>query len=229
MKDGSMAMVRATSRIITMGYAVVVLLLAMEALGNGPHGGRSNSSQTSAAALPAALMSSDSCAGGGVICSEGILHYHGAHDSSGIRVGLPAATAAARGASATESGAPAARQLEGYCGDGTCAAETEHCVNCPNDCGECPAVCANLICETGEEYVACRGHHCSCRTAPHCVFVFAYSPHSGAPTVARTARATVATATSRATPCAATWCATATRRRRAARATAGPLAPCRRR
>jgi len=42
-----------------------------------------------------------------------------------------------------------------YCGDGICSASTESCSTCSLDCGSCPSVCGNGICETGEDSNNC--------------------------------------------------------------------------
>eukprot|EP00500_Bicosoecida_sp_ms1_P002361 CAMPEP_0203814678 /NCGR_PEP_ID=MMETSP0115-20131106/5421_1 /ASSEMBLY_ACC=CAM_ASM_000227 /TAXON_ID=33651 /ORGANISM="Bicosoecid sp, Strain ms1" /LENGTH=1457 /DNA_ID=CAMNT_0050723559 /DNA_START=72 /DNA_END=4441 /DNA_ORIENTATION=+ len=51
----------------------------------------------------------------------------------------------------------------GYCGDGTCNAATEACVDCPNDCGVCPAVCGDGSCEQDE---ACSNCPSDCGLCP---------------------------------------------------------------
>ncbi len=40
------------------------------------------------------------------------------------------------------------------CGDGTCH-ETEHCEDCPQDCGSCPSICGDAICELPDTCETC--------------------------------------------------------------------------
>lgn len=42
------------------------------------------------------------------------------------------------------------------CGDGTCAADRESCLSCPEDCGACVPVCGDLACNGDETTASCR-------------------------------------------------------------------------
>ena len=48
------------------------------------------------------------------------------------------------------------------CGDGTCNASLESCRLCPGDCGPCPEVCGDFVCDPGEDETSCPG---DCATA----------------------------------------------------------------
>ncbi|MEM8931818.1 MAG: RICIN domain-containing protein [Acidobacteriota bacterium] len=57
--------------------------------------------------------------------------------------------------------------ITSFCGNNYCGDFLENCTSCARDCGACPPVCGNLVCESGESCSSCSTDCGVCASCPN--------------------------------------------------------------